>query len=138
MVLLSHPDQVRRHLAASSTLCLVRLQPAAARDPISIGDGEILNAMRAIISDVSLASHPPLAVVADVLRILFHRDEVDIVPVSNDDEVARRYRLAVVLPLLRDDPSMETLRTRSRTLSALPRPRDRARPARRLQLPHPH
>jgi hypothetical protein len=109
MVLLSHPDEVRRHLAASSTLSLVRLQPAAARDPISIGDGEILGAMRAIISDVSLASHPPLAVVADVLRILFHRDEVDIVPVSNDDESARRYRLAVVLPLLRDDPSMEAL-----------------------------
>ena len=109
MHLLVNPDEVRLHLAASSALSLVRLQPAAARDPLSIGDAEILGAMRAIVSDVSLASHPPLAAVADVLRILFHRDEVEIAAGAADDEVARRYRLEVVLPWLRDDRSLEAL-----------------------------
>jgi len=109
MQLLLTPDVVRRHLAASSALSLVRLLPAAARDPLSLADAEILGAMRAIVSDVSLASHPPLAAIADGLRILFHRDEVDIAPTGADDEVCRRYRLGLVLPWLRDDPSLEAL-----------------------------
>jgi hypothetical protein len=109
MHLLIHPDEVRLHLAASSALSLVRLQPAAARDPSSIGDAEILSAMRAIVSDVSLASHPPLAAVADVLRILFHRDEVDVAAGASASDAVRGYRVGVVLPWLRDDPSLEAL-----------------------------
>lgn len=107
MLSLAHPEQIRLHLAASRALAQVRLLPAAARDASAISDHDVLVAMRAIVSDSTLASHPPLAAVADILRILFHRDEVVLAP--GDNQMVRDYRLKVVVPWLRDDISLEAL-----------------------------
>jgi hypothetical protein len=106
-MVLTRPDQIRRHWAPSAALSLVRLPPAAQRDPSAIGDGDVRDAMRVMVSDVTLSSHPPLAAVADVLRILYHRDEVELDAAAG--ESVRDYRLRVVVPWLRDDGSLAAL-----------------------------
>jgi hypothetical protein len=105
--ILVNRDEVGALLEASAALSLIRLQPAAARDPLSIGDAEFHEAMQSIVNDTRLASHPPFGVVTDLLKIVFHRDEVEVVSSNTEWEGAGRYRLRLLLPWLRDDLSLE-------------------------------
>jgi hypothetical protein len=102
-------EQIEGHFSASLALSMVQLKPQAARDPGALRAAEELAAMGSIVSDIMLATHPPLAVVRDVLRIVLHHEDVRLSTEGPFADLARRYRLGVLATLLRDDPSIEQL-----------------------------
>jgi len=91
------------HFAAS--LRLASVQIATGGDSLLALGTEAL-AMQHIISDMSTATHPPLAVVTDILRLLLYPNEVFVRPNGFFPEQAQQYRHNVLYALMRNDASV--------------------------------